>query len=344
MNSASILPGALIAAGVAWTVLVAFVLLDRVRFDRRERLLATALQGGREGDAQLERVLRWTSTGTLAQMVVDSARPERLRMHAARRLHARYGAVALARVARRGQWFSRRWRRVVAWHVLFRTRPAELHALLGKALVDGTPALREAAVVLLGAMRDRNAAAILVEALRRGACAPACIAMQLDRFDAAVKDEILSPQLDASAPLLRYWAIRLLSHESNIGELAVRLGAHALDPDASVRKAVAQAMGDVGGQQAAAVAVSLLGDPVGFVRAHAVRALQKMSGAHGEVALGLVLKPFMSDPDWWVRLAVREALAAEGAAQPAAAMRAIAAAARAPVSGATPRAHLPGGG
>ena len=313
MSTSSILPGAAVAAGLLWAALVSYVLLNRVRYDR----LALRIEATLAGDGALDRALRRTTWGTLSRLVVDSAQPERLRRHAAGVMLARRGGAAVARDARRGRWFSRRWSRIVAWHVLYRTG-GRLHPSLRTAVNEGSPALREAAVALLGGLADPLAAAILVEALRRGACAPACIAMQLDRFDAVLKDHALSPLLNDPQPLMRFWAIRLLSRDAAVSELGTLLAAHASDPDPSVRKAVAQAMGDIGGLRAAAVAAGLLADEVGFVRAHAVRALHAMSGAHREVALGLLLKPIMSDPDWWVRLAVREALAGVGAAPGAA--------------------------
>jgi HEAT repeat protein len=318
LSTSFILVGALLGIGLGWMTLVGCTLVNRILYDRQMQRLAAVLEeqgtaglSGQQWGDHIGQVLRRSTRGVLCRLLVDPAQPETLRHQVAALLLSRYGQAALAREAAHGRWFSRRWRRIVAWHALCRTRSAELHPLLRDALNGRDRALAAAAAAMLGALQDRAAAAILVDGLQHSACAPACIAMQLERFDVAIKDEALSLLLNDPRPLMRFWAIRLLSRGSKIDMLDKRLSAHACDPDPSVRKAVAQAMGEIGGVHAHAVAVNLLNDEAGFVRAHAVRALTTMSHAYGEIALRCLLKPFVADPDWWVRLAVREALIAK---------------------------------
>lgn len=320
MSTSHILMGGLIGTALTWVALVGYSLANRALHDRLMRRLDACFDHGTSTGSlrsthvgQVDAVLRRSARSTLYRLVADSAQPEILRDQVAALILRRYRLAPLVRDAARGPWFSRRWRRIVAWQVLYRTRACELHPMLLRALRERDKALTAAAVVMLGMIRDQAAAAILVEALRSDACAPACIAMQFERFSEAAREETLSPLLNDPQPLLRFWAVCLLSRHRTVSRLDARFAAHVSDPDPRVRKAVAQAMGEIGGPLAAEVAVGLLSDEIGFVRAHAVRSLMEMAGETGEMTLSRLLLLYKADPDWWVRLAVREALYGKGA-------------------------------
>lgn len=319
MNTNELYVGAFCATVLAWCAIVGWTLCNRLLYDRMMRQLMRCVgEPGRHGvvpdKMQVEYAVRTASRavprGALGRLVLDPDQPEWLRNCLAAVLLERYGVRRMTRDAARRSWLASRWRRIVAWHVLYRTQSTDLHWMLRKALGEGDRVLASAAVVILGAMRDRGAAAILVEALRSGSCSPACIAMQLEKFNMSISVELLYPLLDDPRPVLRFWAVSLLAQHHGIIGLDERLGAHAADVDASVRKAVAQAMGEIGTSRAIAVVIGLLGDSSGFVRAHAIRSLLSIGRSRGDILIERLVAPMKGDHDWWVRLAVRETLAA----------------------------------
>jgi hypothetical protein len=315
LNAFPIFFGGFVATLLCWLTLVVYSVIDRLRHDRLMRYLrecchaAPAPDGAAGGGETLGATL---SRRTMYALVADPAQSDGLKDRLATLILERDGAGRVAQEAGGGRWRMGRWRRVAALHVLCRTGAPQVHQLLRAALSDRDRAVAAAAVVLLGKLRDRRAAAILIEALRNNWHAPARIATQLDQFDASVAVDLLFVLLEDRHPQRRYWAISLLLRHRMAARLDGRLAACADDPDASVRKAVAQAMGVIGGARATAVAIGLLDDPAAFVRAHAVRALGKIA-AHGGGAAGPLVAPRLADRDWWVRLAAREALVAMGA-------------------------------
>lgn len=319
MNTNELYVGAFCVAALAWFAIVGWSLCNRLLYDRMMlRFQRCAGEPTRHGVVP-EKALshygvriasRAVSQGTLGRLLVDFDQPEWLKDALAAVLLERYGVRGVMRDGARRRGLGSRWRRIVAWHVLYRTGATDVHGMLRTALGEGDRVLASAAVVILGAMGDRGAAVILVEALLADACSPACIAMQLEKFDASVSVALLYPLLDDPRPALRFWAVSLLAQHDGIVDLDNRLGALAADADASVRKAVAQAMGEIRTSRAIAVVIGLLGDPSGFVRGHAIRSLQSIARSRGDILIERLVAPMKGDHDWWVRLAVRDALAA----------------------------------
>ncbi|ALK97100.1 hypothetical protein AB595_14190 [Massilia sp. WF1] len=297
---------ALLLALSAWLLLAGWVLFDRLRYERLlARLVRSAGAAGLPGEPSA-RLPRGASRGALHRLLLDPDMPAALRDHIAQGLLAADGLPKLLRDAGAGGGGRRRWRRIAAWEVLRRTGYGGLHGILGAALAQGDPAVQLAAVGMLGALADQRAAAMLVEALREGRGAAHCIVMQLDRFESEAVVGLLTPLLDDERAVLRVHAIAVLGRHRLPG-MDQRLGAFGGDANPAVRKAVAQAMGDLGGPHALIVASELLRDRQGYVRAHAVRALHNISLTR-PIRLDYLLAPLQSDDDWWVRLAVRDAM------------------------------------
>lgn len=304
MNALPIFFSGFVATLVCWLALVSYCVLDR----RRHESLMRCLRDCPANDGlSADTVFTTLSRRRRYALVVDPAQPDWLKERLAAFMLARYGEQHMARQAA-----SAGRRRIAALHVLYRSGSPKMHELLRTALFEGDPAVAAVAVVLLGKLRSRRAAAILIEALRNNWYTPSYIAVQLDQFDAPLLADRLTALLDEREPRLRYWAISLLLRHRALAQLDVLLAAHANDPDPSVRKVVAQAMGAIGGAVAAAVAMGMLDDPVPFVRAHAVRALGSIA-LHDGTTAGRQVAPMLADRDWWVRLAAREALVAMGA-------------------------------
>lgn len=319
MNTNELYVAAFCVMALAWGAIVGYTLCSRALYDRMmQRFMSCAGDLARNGvvpdraliQHAVRKACRAVPRGALSRLLLDSEQAEWLRDCLAAVLLGRYGVRRMTRDAARRHWSASRWRRIVAWHVLYRTRSTGLHGLLRKALGEGDRVLASAAVVILGAMRDRGAARILVEALRTNSCSPACIAMQLEKFNASVSVELLYPLLDEPQPVLRFWAVSLLAQHHSMVDLDVRLAAHAGDADASVRKAVARAMGEIGSSRAIAVVIGLLGDSSPFVRGHAVRALLSIGRSRNDILIERLVAPMMGDHNRWVRLAVRDVMAA----------------------------------
>jgi HEAT repeat protein len=285
-------------AGTAsiWAAIAAGTIASRCAYERLGRKLASPT-------AKRLRV----RGRRVYQLLLDGAQPEAVRQRAAQCLLDAYGRERMLRDASGTGRLVGRWRRAGAWQVLHRTTAVDLHPMLETTLAGRDPLLQQAAVSMLGTLGDRRAAEILVEALEARRHTAECLVMQLHRFDPQTSAGVLMPLLDAADPTVRFWSISLLSR-SRLDGVDMQLGLYARDPDAKVRKAVAQAMGEIGSERACAIAVGLLSDAEGFVRAHAVRALHKIGRDHKRSFAALV-EPMKDDRDWWVRLAVRELLA-----------------------------------
>lgn len=296
---------------LAWLGVSLFVVITRMIYDVRlgfvrtaRRLIERRFEAGAEDADQLDWILRRLPRRTIERVAADTATAPRLAeafaAHAAERNAGRLLEAAAGHTSE-----VTKWRRIAALRILARGRSAAALPLLGAALTDPEEDVVDAAVVTLGGMRDEPAAALLVEALRRGGGSR--VATQLDDFPLDI-GHLLVPLLrdwDAGA---RYWAVKLLARYSDLPGLPLELATLGGDQDAGVRAAVAETLGRVGGPAAISIAVSLLDDPVPFVRAHAARAL----GAQGRPELAAVVARLLADEEWWVRAGAKQALATLG--------------------------------
>jgi len=313
LNSSDVLIILFVCVLLLWFGLSACVVLDRLRYDAQQRAYRTARHEVCNPviealpHAQRSRALRSILLGLPPPMIdrlaADMSLPPWVCAPLAIHILSTRGIGALLKQASRSG--RRRWKRVAALGTLTQLRSAHIHGLLRKALRDPHDEIADAAVTLLGKLQDRRAAAILVVALRRQWASAARIATQLDRFSIPMTN-LLLPLLADSRPHARYWGVRLLAHHPDADQAL--LAQLADDPDPAVRKAVVQTLMKTGATQTVPVALALLRDPVGFVRAHAVRALAGRIEHAGALAI------LLADREWCVRMAAREALVAMGAA------------------------------
>lgn len=294
-----------------WLGISLFVVVTRTIYDARLGLVRTARAlierrfDAHAGDADhLDWILRRLPRGTIERVAADTATSPRIAdafaAHAAEHNGARLVEAAGSHTSE-----VTKWRRIAALRILARGDSAAALPLLGAALADPDEDVVDAAVVTLGGMRDEQAGALLVEALRRGGGSR--VATHLDQFPLDI-GQLLLPllrDLDAGA---RYWAVKLLARYSDLPGLPLELATLGGDPDPGVRGAVAETLGRIGGVAAISIAVPLLDDPVPFVRAHAARAL----GAQGRPQLGATVARLLMDEEWWVRSGAKQALAALG--------------------------------
>jgi HEAT repeat protein len=272
---------AFVAVALLWAFTSAYVVLDRVRHDRRrsrrERLQQELTAAAKDRPARIARLTR------------DALPPKR---------------------------GTHPWRRIPALFALAEVKPPHLHDVLRTALFDGNVEVANAAATILHRLGDRVSAATLVAALRGAAIPASRVAMRLEQFPLPV-DDLLRPLLADPRPETRYWAASLLSRYVGAEGLAAELIALADDPNPSVRKAALITLGTVGAGEAAPTARRRLTDDVPYVRAAAVRALGKHGLGVSERArrreVARWIAGVLADGDWNVRAAAKEALVLLGA-------------------------------
>jgi HEAT repeat protein len=208
-------------------------------------------------------------------------------------------------MAHRGE--RSRWSRIAALRVLALGRPHEAWKPLERALLDPDREVVGAAVTTLGNMTDVRAAELLVRTLRAGQYPPSRVSTFLDAFPRDLFD-LLGPLLDRPSSRLRYWGAVLLRRYPGREGLDTALAALADDAEPFVRKAAIESLGTIGGAVAMKAAQAHLADPVGFVRAHAARALGALKATEtaGQVTA------LLADREWWVRYAAKVSLEAMG--------------------------------
>jgi HEAT repeat protein len=312
-----VLPWAAISAATAWVLLSAGVLLGRALYETRGRWIRAAhreldrpefqalppAERARRVESLLERLPR----SVVVRMAADSSSPPWLAEVFSHFALEKWGLRRLARDAARHHGGLGRWRRIAALRILAQAQHPDTLGLLARALRCGDAQVVGAAVVLLGRQAEREAAERLLVALEERLFSPSRIATSLEAFPLDIS-ELLLFRLGHHDPVVRFWAATLLERFPKAPGLDGRLAARAVDPDPAVRKAVVETLGRVGGPRAAVAALTLIEDPVWYVRAHAARAI----GDLRRVDLAPRVAPLLADPEWWVRLAAKQAFEAMG--------------------------------
>lgn len=319
MNRLDVFFALFIFTFIVWFGLSAYVVLNRLLHDFRVRALRKAKAGlgpstaltllSPERSRAPHGILARLPRRVIYRIAADVSQPQWVSQALAAQIVSRWGLPRVLKEAAGQDGRSDRWRRISALSVLTRIHHPRIHELLQQALAEKDRDIAAAAVVLLGKLRDKQAAEILILALRHEWYTPSRIATQLDHLAIPIA-KLLQPLLVDPQPHMRYWAVALLSRYREYDYLAALLALLVGDPDASVRRAVAQTLGIIGGRRAAAGALKLLDDPVDFVRANAARALGNLE----QVKLAGSVTPLLGDREWWVRLAAREALVDMGPA------------------------------
>lgn len=302
---------------ILWLGLSIYVVLNRVLYDLRRRALRRAQAeladpslSGRppfERSRRVEGILARLPRRAIDRVVADVSLPGFLSETFAAYSVARWGIDRVLRQASTPTGRFLKWRRLAALSVLAQLRHARVHDLLDAAVREPDPDVAGASVVLLGRLRDRRAASILIDLLRRRKPSASRIATQLESFPQETAAQLV-PLLRDALPHARYWAACLLSRYPSALGLDASLAPLCHDVDPSVRKSAVQTLGTIGGPLAVGAAAGLLDDPVPYVRAHAARALGRLGSAEHASRVASLL----ADRDFWARLAAKEALVAMG--------------------------------
>ena len=307
-----------------WLGLSGFALVNRLMYERgpgRLRRIAHEIAASEshalsvvERTQTIEHILGRMSRKVVYRMAADMELPTALSSMCAAYSLTRWGLPRIMRDAspHRG---GRKWRRVSSLFVLGHLRAEHVHALLELAVHDADRDVAGAAVVVLGRLRDRAAAQILIAALQSQSFSPSRIATQLDDLDIPI-DDLIAPLLGAPQPHARFWGVLLLRRYASRADVTRQVAALAGDSHPPVRKAVLQTLGDADPDITIPVALRLLGDGVGWVRGTSIRTL-----AGGAIRVGNVatlracaqrISPFLADAEWDVRLAAKESLVVLG--------------------------------
>jgi len=278
---------ALLGVFLAWLGLSTWVVVDRVAYER----LVAGVRGGSKHHR-----LRWR---TVARLAADSSSDAELAEALTRYVLEtdERRVVATAVDPRAG------WKGIQAVRILARADHPQALPALQRMLSSGDEDVRAAAVTVLGDMDDEQATALLIEALRTGACPPRWSSALLDRR--TISKALLLPLLDEGTPDVRAAATRLLARvdpsDAEGGEILLRLCG---DPEADVRAAACEALGERGSPGSTERIVPMLRDHVWFVRVRAARALGRL---HHVSSAGKIAE-LLESPFWWVRQAAKDAL------------------------------------
>jgi HEAT repeat protein len=276
----------LLAVFFVWLSLSAWVVADRIAYDRR----LSALREGFTGQRWWRMVAR-----IAADPSSDSEHAEALARYVLRT--DEQAVLDAARDKRMG------WRTVEAVRILARADHPESYPALEQLLANDDEEVTAAAATILGEMRHEQATLLLINALQTQACPARWVSALLERRKVPVR--LLRPLLDDSRPGVREAAIRLLAKSKvSDGRVDPDLLELCDDPVADVRAAAARALGERRSPNAVNPLESLLADPVWFVQVQAARSLGRL---HSAGSAGRITK-LLASPRWWVRQAAKDAL------------------------------------
>lgn len=282
-----------------WAAVSAHTLARWRLGERRAAAIAAARRALEDPDADRGGILRALPRSAAEELAASPRFADPAADRAAAWLLSDHPERILGRASRGRPW----WKRAQALRILVRGGHPDRIDRLEQALGAGTPPLSAVAIALLGRIPERRAAEILLEALATGEHPASRIATALETSALALT-ELLAPLLRHPSPTVRYWAACLIGTDAPDGAISAALAELARDEDPPIRKAAVRALARIGSGRTEAEAGRLLEDPVGFVRAHAARALA-VAGGDGAAER---IRTLDRDPDWSVRRAVRDVL------------------------------------
>ena len=315
------------AVATLWLGFSGWVVVDRVRWDRSRRRLASieraltdptlAALGPLERAAAVRDMLGRLPALDVYRMTGNADLPPWVREVCGAHALEHVGLERMLRDATPHRGARRKWRRISALNALVYARPDSVHALLRAALGDADADVASAAASVLQRLGDRRAAEILIGGLRSSRLPASRIAARLERFPIAL-DELLRPLLTSTRPEARYWAVTLLRNHHGHGGLADAIVPLVDDADAPVRKAALLTLGAMQAGDIVRLATWRMTDPAPFVRSAAIQALaqagERTPDRGRRSALAATIAPALADRDWSVRTAAKDALARLGPA------------------------------
>ena len=196
--------------------------------------------------------------------------------------------------------------RIEALQILVSGRHPEMYDVLAAALRSSQPELASIALRLLRALNDQSSANVLIGALDENAHAASRIAAALNRMTVDY-GPLLGSLLQHDSPTVRFWALVLVGRTGTSQWMwTIRGMLTAREPQ--VRRAAVEAIGRLGSTEDRRLVLARFFDPSPMVRVHAARA----SVAFADVSVADALARLLSDREWVVRAAARDALRTMG--------------------------------
>jgi len=296
----------LAATAGLYVVSAVLVISGRVRYERRRELfdrireITSNPPIGDADTARLEALLNAAPLGRLERALYDMEASDVVLSACALSMARRRGQERLVRRAETG--WSRR-RRVAAVRALALTGSPDAWPLLQRAVNHSDRESVRAAVVTLGRFPGAHSAGILVHALRTVPFGRAQIATFLEAYPTDISG-LLAPLLGEPSPVFRYWGAMLSSRYAGQPHIEARLVGLIEDADPAIRKAAAASLAAADCKGSLPAILTLLDDPVSWVRSQAVLAAGKL----GDAGLAPAVGSKLADPDWAVRDAAKRVL------------------------------------
>ena len=313
------------AVASLWLVMSSWVVVDRVRHDRRHDRLRSiqramsdptlAALPALERAAAVREMLTHLPTSVAYRMTGDTELAPWVREACGRYALELIGLGRMLRDAEPHKGAQRKWRRISALHALVYARPDSIHALLRAALADADADVASAAASVLLRIGDARAAEILIGGLRSARLPASRIAARLARFTIPI-DHLLRPLLTSPRAEARYWAVTLLRDQHDHSGLSAEIVPLTDDADAPVRKAALLTLAAMQSPETGRLASWRLTDPVPYVRSAAISALaqtgERTPDRARRQAIAAGIAAALADRDWSVRSAAKDALARLG--------------------------------
>jgi len=291
-----------------WALVSVFILVDRARHEAHMDRLASARAELARLDPSLEEharaVVRRIGILDFQRLVLDGL-PHKVEAALAREVRGRAGEDRIRRRAD-GSESAGLWQRIASLQVLASSGSSDAYPALDRALRSGSAPLATAAIRMLTMHGGREAAMVLIKALRDGAYSRARLAAAIDRLP-ALRGDLLTPLFESADSSARFWGARLAGR-FNAREWTPTIRRLTTDSTALVRRAAVEALAAIGDASDRDLLLARLDDPVPFVRAHAARAIAVV----GDQAVAVALVKLLADRQWMVRAAARQALRAIG--------------------------------
>jgi HEAT repeat protein len=192
--------------------------------------------------------------------------------------------------------------RIEALQIIVSGRHPEMYDVLAAALRSPQPELASVALRLLRALNDQASANVLIGALDENAHAASRIAAALNRMTVDY-GPLLGSLLQHDSQTVRFWALLLVGRTGATQWMwTIRGMLTAREP--MVRRAAVEAIGRLGSAEDRRLVLARFFDPSPMVRLHAARA----SAAFADASVADALTKLLSDREWVVRSAARDAL------------------------------------